>query len=96
MNVSLILNDWNKHIDRKKMFPKLEVYLGTHLEKWKKNKWIEACVSSSKVGIENLRKLFQLTTPPQTNVNDLSQNIQNSESSNEIDSCWYNSIVKNE
>ena len=68
----------------------------TCLEKWKKNKWIEACVSWSKVGIENLLKLFQLTTPPQTNGNDLSQNIKNSESSNEIDSHWHNAIVENE
>ena len=40
--------------------------------------------------------MFKLTTPPQTNGNDLSQNIQNSESSNEIDSCWHNAIVENE
>ena len=46
-------------------FPNLEVYLRAFLEKWKKNKRIEASISSSKVDIEYLCALFQFTTPAQ-------------------------------
>ena len=69
-------------------FPKLEVYLRVCLETWEKNKRIEACVSSSKVCIENLLALFQFTAPAKTNGNNFNENHQNSESNDEIDPCW--------
>ena len=96
MNVSLILNEWNKHINGKTIFPKLEVYLRTHLEKWKKNKRIEACVSSSQVGIDRLRTLFQFTAPAKENDNNANETSQNNNANDEIDAYWQNSILENE
>ena len=63
MNVSTIMSAWNNHINGINIFPKLEVYLRMYLNKWNKNKKIEANALASKNSINNLRTLFQFTTP---------------------------------
>ena len=63
MNASAIMSTWNNHIDGVTIFPKLEVCLRMCLDKWNKNKKIEACALASKNGIKNLRTSFQFTAP---------------------------------
>ena len=61
----------------------------------KKSKQIEACISSSKLGIGHVLVLFQLTAPAQTNGNNLKINSQNNEVNNEIDSWWHKNTLEN-
>ena len=57
MNIPTISNTMNIHVNGKNIYPKLEVHLRTHLVTWKKNKHIEAFLSSAKVDIDHLKTI---------------------------------------
>ena len=48
-------------INRISIFPKLNVHLRTYFEKWNKNRRIKDAIVESKVGLETLQNLFQIS-----------------------------------